>query len=98
MALSDYQWQATLMFPKITKRFGGLRGDGAFGILNKCGKYWSIWLYPTAEKAKATLADWAATGCCRDCMQVHEKILIKPDADWQNRKVQEQLTKAGRTI
>jgi hypothetical protein len=100
MALSNFQYQCMLMFPKITKKFGGLRGDGAFGILNKCGRRWSIWLYPTADLAKEQLREWAESpsGCemknLHDgdrCMMRHEKILIKPDEEWMSRKFEESL-------
>jgi len=92
MAFSDYQAQAMMMFPKVTKRFGGLRGDGEFGILNKCGRHWQIWLYPTADEAKEKLAYWASNGCGPDCSMSHEKIRIKPDLEWLDKKFRQ---KAG---
>jgi hypothetical protein len=95
MPLSAFQFQASFQFPSLSKH-RSILGDGAFAILNKCGKRWTLWLYPTADEAKAQLAEWRDHGCpagAMDCRGLHEKVLIKPDHDWIERKMREAYDK-----
>jgi hypothetical protein len=100
--LSDFQWQVKMMFPRVTSKLGGMRGDGQFAIINKCGRRWSIWMYPTADEAKAKLKQWAdnPSGCEIDaltggdrCARAHEKLLVKVDEAWINSKLEAQMNK-----
>jgi hypothetical protein len=65
---SMYQIAAAEKFPYSRQ---GIRGDGKFCCVSKCGRRWRVLLYPTAEARDAKIEYWFHNSCGPACRSEH---------------------------
>ena len=65
---SFYQIAAAEKFPYSRQ---GIRGDGKYACVSKCGRRWRILLFATAELRDARAQKWFEEGCGSGCQSSH---------------------------